>query len=172
MNKQKSSCLISSINIRLLGLKRRFSLHQFFSSKRYDIDEIYGVFSDENSFQFVRESSIPFEEWEKVADNKCPFPYYELVHKRQFQLFSMDSGRYLTEPYVEDMPWRSGDTLTIDGHSVLPIGAKNFIPKSFIKCNRIAEVDLQRFSNFISRILLTDPTLLESYFPEQGKVKK
>lgn len=162
-----------TINISLLGLKRKkFSLCQFLSRKQYNIDEIYGVFSEESGFQFVRESSCSFEEWEKVADSKCPFPYYELVHKRQFQLFSIDSGMYLTEPYVENIPWHSGDTIMVKGHSALPIGARNFIPKNFIKHNKVEEEDLARFAHFISRILATDPSLLENYFPKKEETQK
>ena len=46
------------------------------------------------------------------------------------------------------------------------------IPKDFIRHNRIDEADLERFSNFVTRIMATDPTLLESYFPKAVEPQK
>lgn len=161
MQKKKSSCYISHVNLSLFG--KKFSLMQ--SNRRvYNIDEIYGVFLDDHTFQFVRESSLPFEEWEKVED-ESPFIYYELVHKRQFQLFQL-SGSYLTGPFVGDIPWHRGEIVDMQGHSAIPVKAKNFIPKRFIRCNKITDTDLEYFSSYISKILATNSSLLEDFFVE------
>ncbi len=172
MSAQTSRFFINSINEKLLSCKKRkFTLKSFLTRKLYNIDEIYGLFSDDYTFQFVRESSIPFETWEEVKD-KSPFTYYELVHKRQFQLFNMENGSYVTEPYIDDIPWHSGDSVDLNGHIALPIRARTLIPKDFIRHNRIDEADLERFSNFVTRIMATDPTLLESYFPKAVEPQK
>ncbi len=169
MNK---NCLIASINLRLLGTrKRKFTLKRFLNRKLYNIDEIYGIFSDDHTFQFVREGSLPFETWEPVQD-KSPFTYYELVHKRQFQLFSMENNSFLTEPYVENIPWKVGETIDVNGHKSIPICARKFVPKNFIRNNKIDEEELTRFSTFITRILATDPSLLEGYFPSTSELQK
>jgi len=172
MSAQTSRFFINSINEKLLSCKKRkFTLKSFLTRKLYNIDEIYGLFSDDYTFQFVRESSIHFETWEEVKD-KSPFTYYELVHKRQFQLFNMENGSYVTEPYIDDIPWHSGDSVDLNGHIALPIRARTLIPKDFIRHNRIDEADLERFSNFVTRIMATDPTLLESYFPKAVEPQK
>lgn len=166
MEEKKSSCLIRSINLNSLGKNRKkFALNSSLVKKVYNIDELYGVFYDDCTFQFVRESSFAFDEWEEVQ-NKSPYTYYELVHKRQFQLSQLESGAYLTEPFVENIPWHNGEVVDMNGHFVIPIEAKNFIPKNFISQNRVTDSDLDHFSNFISRILTTNPSLLESYFPK------
>lgn len=165
MSNRKSKCLMASINLNLLGKKRKFSLNHFLNSKSYNVDEIYGAFSDDYTFRFVRESSIPFEEWEEVQD-KSPFTYYELVHKRQYQLFSMEDGSYLTEPCIGDIPWQKEESMEIAGHRTITICAKKFVPKNFIRHNKISDVELDRFSRFITKILATNPSLLEEYFPQ------
>lgn len=167
MSNRKSNCLIATINVNLLGSKKRsFSLKRVFNGKFYNVDEIYGTFSDDHTFRFVRESSISYEEWEEVID-KSPFTYYELVHKRQYQLFSMEDGSYLTDPCVGEIPWQKEESIEIGGHKIIPISARKFVPKNFISHNKISDRELKRFSNFITRILATDPSLLEEYFPRE-----
>lgn len=162
--------LIKHINLKAL-VRRKFSLNHFVNRNFYNVDEIYGTFSDDYTFRFVRESSIPFEEWEEVLD-KSPFTYYELVHKRQYQLFSMEDGSYLTDPFIGDVPWQKEETIEIAGHRIFPICARKFVPKNFIKHNKISEEELERFSHFITRILATDPSLLKEYFPSMDETQK
>lgn len=163
MTDRKSNCSIGTINLRALE-RKKFSLNHFLNKKFYNVDEIYGTFSDDHTFCFVRENSIPYEEWEEVQD-KSPFTYYELVHKKKYQLFSMEDGSYLTDSYVGNIPWQQGESIEILGHRIIPICARKFIPKNFIQHNQIEETELKRFSNFITRILAMDSSLLKDYFP-------
>ncbi len=168
---KKSSCSLENININLFGkIKEKITL-QFFFGESYNVDDIYGLFSDDYTFQFARESSLPFEEWKEVQD-KCPFTYYELVHNKQFQLFHLESGSFLTDPFVDVIPWHNGESVNVNGHNMIPVSARKFIPKSFIRYNRITKTDLERFTNFVSRILITNPSLLEDYFPKISEMQK
>lgn len=171
MKKRKSRCSITSININLFGKLKARVILQSFLEKSYNVDDIYGLFSDDYTFQFARESSFPFDTWEEVQD-KSPFTYYELVHKKQFQLFHMESESFLTAPFVDNIPWHNGELINMDGHNIIPVNAREFIPKNFIRFNRITETDLERFANFVSRIILTNSSLLEDYFPKTVEPQK
>lgn len=157
----KGKHFISTINQKLLDVKKRYRLFKIFNKNYYSLNGLYGVFLEDCTFQFAFESSLSFEAWEEVK-NGSKIPYYELVHKRQFQLFSLDTSRFLTDSYVDDIPWHNGELMTVDGKDSFAVEAKQLLP--YCMGNIISLESLERANSVITKLLSEDPTSLEDYF--------
>ena len=130
----------------------RINIKKSFTTSLVNIEDCYGIFYDDYTFQFVKEKVATWDYWERV--------YLTSIYDHD--------NSPLSELYREDKTvWNKfGAKFTMNGQQAIMFPIRRIVPSNLLAGKKAYKRDLHFIEEVIQRLLIMYPELLDAYFDD------